>query len=280
LLRACAAALGLEMDVAPDSEVRLLWRRLFADFSMGFKKLLFYLVVAGLPIIAMFACMFASIIVYGDASELATRRGIHPLESSTNTWLAVFFAWPFLHFGWPHLLGNAPFAFALGFFICLRGVVDFIVVFCLSTWVGGLGVFLLGGPNSVHAGASGVIMGCFAALVLRVIFERSLVSLFWAAVVAVWYGSLFYILIPSSAYSWQGHLFGFLGGAAAAAILGVWGQRRERARAARSNEIGSEVEELTRFDDLKLDQNVDRLASESAMFAEVHQQMKSGNDLV
>jgi hypothetical protein len=71
-------------------------------------------------------------------------------------------------------------------------------------------VWLVGGPYSVHAGASGVIMGFFAALVLRVLFERSLVSLFWAAFVAIFYGSLFYILIPSAAYSWQGHLFGFL----------------------------------------------------------------------
>ncbi len=268
------------MDVAPESEVRLLWRRLFADFSMGFRKLLFFVVIAGVPVVAMFACVVASAVLYRDASELASAYGIHPLENTGATWVAVFFAWPFLHFGWQHLLGNAPFAFALGFFICLRGVVDFIVVFCLSTWIGGLGVFLTGGPNSVHAGASGVIMGCFAALVLRVIFERSLVSLFWAAVVAVWYGSLFYILIPSEAYSWQGHLFGFLGGAAAAAVLGVWGQRQARARAARGNEIGSEVEELTRFDDLKLDQNVDRLASETAMFEEVQKQMKSDKDLV
>ncbi len=264
--------MSCRMDVAQESEARLLWRRLFADFSMGFRRLLLVIVVAAVPVVVMFASVIASIVIYGDANSLAAARGIRPLENSPETWTAVFFFWPFLHFGWHHFLGNAPFAFILGFFICLRGVIDYVVVFCLSTWIGGLGVFLTGGPNTVHAGASGIIMGCFAALVLRVVFERSLVSLFWACVVAIWYGSLFYIMIPSEAYSWQGHLFGFLGGAAAAAVLGIWGRRREQ-RAAKSNEIGSEMDELTRFDDLRLDQNVDRLASESAMFAEVEKQM-------
>ncbi len=185
--------------------------------------------------------------------------------------MAVFLAWPWLHFGWGHLFGNLPFFFALSFAICIRSIIDFVVVFCLSMWIGGLGVWLFGGSNSIHAGASGVIMGMFAALLCRVIFERSLVSLIWAAIIAVFYGSLFYVLIPSAAYSWQGHLFGFLGGFVAAAVLGVRSQR-ERARA--GNEIGSENQELTRFDDLKLDENIDRFASKDEMFKEVEQQMK------
>jgi hypothetical protein len=59
-------------------------------------------------------------------------------------------------------------------------------------------------------------------------------------------------------------------GCLAAAILGV---RSQRAKARAANEIGSDTTELTRFDDLKLEENIDRLASQEEMFKEVESQM-------
>ena len=112
-------------------------------------------------------------------------------------------------------------------------------------------------------------MSFFGALLLRVVFERSLVSLFWAILVAVFYGSLFYILIPSEAYSWQGHLFGFIGGVVAAAILGIcW--RRNKSRSENDRDESNE-NDLGVFDDLKLGDGIDRLASEEIMMNEVQQ---------
>jgi membrane associated rhomboid family serine protease len=185
---------------------------MFSDCQLGMKKLAVYAILASLPVAAMFVLVVVSAVVYRDASALAAMHGIKPRESTSENWVAVFLSWPFLHFGWSHLSGNAPFAWVLGFICCLRGVLDYVIVFVFSMWIGGLGVWLFGGPFSVHAGASGVIMGFFGALLVRVVFDRELVSFIWGAIVAVFYGSLFFVLIPSEAYSWQGHCFGFLGG--------------------------------------------------------------------
>jgi hypothetical protein len=61
------------------------------------------------------------------------------------------------------------------------------------------------------------------------------------------------------------------GGCLAAALLGV---RSQRLRARANNEIGSDAEQLTRFDDFKLEDNIDRLASPEEMFKDVEMQMK------
>jgi membrane associated rhomboid family serine protease len=196
-------------DLETESETRLLWRRLFSDCRQSFKKMFLYVLVVSLPAAVMLILETYSAAVAKPAS-LAVSYGIYPLNP--HSFPSVFLYWPFLHFGWGHLFGNLPFYLILGFLCCIRGVLDFVVIFVAATWVGGLGIWFTGGRGSVHGGASGVIMGFFGALLLRVVFEKSLVSLFWAAVVAVFYGSLFYIIIPSSQYSWQGHLFGFLGG--------------------------------------------------------------------
>lgn len=257
--------------VSPESEARLLWRRMFSDCLVGFRRLLLYVMVAALPVAIMFAVEIASS-VQGDPSLLASEYGIFPRKA--HSMLSVFFLWPWLHFGWSHFMGNAPFCFILGFLCCLRGVLDFVVIWIMSMWIGGLGVWLTGGAQTVHAGASGVIMGFFGALLLRVVFEKSLVSLIWALVVAIFYGSLFYIMIPSSAYSWQGHLFGFLGGVAAAAVLGTCNQYRMRNQTKSQNEIGSSSQELGVFDDFQLEGRIDRLADEDAMMKEVQEALK------
>ena len=259
-------AMDDELLVRQESEARLLWRRLFADCRQGVRRLLFYVVLVAAPVALMFLVEIVST-VQGNSSGLAVRYGIVPLDKNR---LGSIFIWPFLHFGWPHLLGNAPFCLALSFLVVLRGgAVELLVVYAMSTVIGGVGVWLTGGPNTVHAGASGVIMGFFGALLLRVLFDRSLVSLIWAAVIAIFYGSLFYILIPSRAYSWQGHLFGFLGGVAAAAILGsCCGKSRQKEESTPHNDD----EELGVFGDPKLEQGVDRLASESDMMREVEEQ--------
>lgn len=242
-------------------------------------------------------------------------QGIRPLDFRH---LDGILYWPFLHFGWRHFTGNAPFCLILGFLVILRGIVDFVVVwlfgnnsllshlyirfggvvfFCLSfgyprldfwfiftkglslaQFVGGIGIFLAGGPNTVHAGASGIITGFFGCLLLRVVFERSLVSLIWALFVAIFYGSLFYILIPSQAYSWQGHLFGFLGGVMAAGILGACHNRRAqqyKAPGPSKGHIGSDDIELTPFDDFNLDpNNSEKYSDHDAMMKEVENSMK------
>jgi membrane associated rhomboid family serine protease len=92
-------------------------------------------------------------------------------------------------------------------------------VLLASALVAGLGTWLLGTPNSMHIGASGVVFGFFGYLLFRAAYDRRLSSLLIAVVVALLYGASFLTsLMPATGISWTGHLFGFLGGIAAARV--------------------------------------------------------------
>jgi len=122
---------------------------------------------------------------------------------------------PVLHGDFGHLLSNTiPFA-VLGFFTMLRGVPKFWMVTAFATIVGGFGVWVVGGTGTSHIGASGVIFGYFGFLLAMGIFERSFKSIALAVLVGLMYGSLIFGVVPSQpGVSWEGHLFGFLAGAA------------------------------------------------------------------
>jgi membrane associated rhomboid family serine protease len=112
-----------------------------------------------------------------------------------------------------------PFVF-LGWLVMLRRMADFFVVSAFAILVGGLGVWLFGGPNTLHIGASGVVFGFLGYLLLRGYFERSFTSILLAVVVGVLYGGALWGVLPSEpGISWQGHLFGFIGGGGAARTL-------------------------------------------------------------
>ncbi|MGK3981978.1 rhomboid family intramembrane serine protease [Sorangium sp. So ce136] len=138
---------------------------------------------------------------------------------------------PLLHGGFAHLAANTlPFV-GLGWLIMLRKKRDLLLVTLVATLVGGLGVWLLGAPSSVHIGASGVIFGYFGFLLLRGWFERSALSIALSLVVGLVYGGMIWGVLPTRmGISWEGHLFGFLGGVLAARLLGG----RLRAQAARA----------------------------------------------
>src|SRR5690606_32861829 len=91
--------------------------------------------------------------------------------------------------------------------------------------LGGLGVWLLGAPDTVVIGASGVVYGYAAFLAVYGFAARRFVPVLVAILVIVGYGGLLWGVLPLRAgVSWQGHLFGALAGAA----LAVWLGRRDR----------------------------------------------------
>ena len=97
---------------------------------------------------------------------------------------------------------------------------DFYIVSIVSAIVGGLGVWLLGEPNSVHIGASILIYGYLGFLLLRGYFQKNFPSIALSVFVAIVYGGLIWGVFPSQmGVSWQGHLFGFVGGAIAAKMV-------------------------------------------------------------
>jgi membrane associated rhomboid family serine protease len=126
---------------------------------------------------------------------------------------------PFIHADFDHLISNTiPFAI-LGALILARGVIEFVFVLLVTTFVSGFGTWLFGEGNAQHIGASGVVFGFFGYLVFRTAFDRKITSALITLAVAIGYGSaMAYSLIPEEHVSWSGHFFGFVGGFIAARL--------------------------------------------------------------
>ncbi len=127
---------------------------------------------------------------------------------------------PFLHGNFGHLTANTLPLITLGGLIMLGKAEDFWAVTLMSALASGLGTWLIGAPNSVHIGASGVVFGYFGYLLLRGYFDRSAFSITASMLVILFYGSFLWGVLPNQpGVSWEGHLFGFLGGCLSAWLL-------------------------------------------------------------
>ena len=143
--------------------------------------------------------------------------GIEPRE--TEGLVGVGTA-PFLHAGFGHLLSNTLPFLILGLVIAFEGFKRLAAVTAIVVVVGGLGTWLLAPAGTIHIGASGVVFGYAAYLIVRGVFNRSIGQLALAlAVVLFLGGALLGGLVPRAGVSWQGHLFGAVGGVLAARVL-------------------------------------------------------------
>jgi membrane associated rhomboid family serine protease len=131
----------------------------------------------------------------------------------------IFFA-PFLHHGFNHLYSNSVPLILLGTFVLAAGARRFLYSTLVIMFVSGLGVWFTGSPNSVVVGASGIIFGYLGLLLMRGIVERSWWNLGVVLLVGLLYGGqLFGVLPTDEPISWQGHLFGLIGGLMAAILF-------------------------------------------------------------
>jgi membrane associated rhomboid family serine protease len=165
------------------------------------------------------------------ALQLARHAGIEPRE--VDGLLGIVTA-PFAHGSWSHLLANAVPLLIFGFLLMVNGVRQFIAVTVLVWLVSGVGVWLTGGANTVVVGASGVVFGWLAYLVVRGVFTRSLGQIAIGLVLLALWGGIFWGVLPgANGISWQAHLFGALGGVLAAFLTSrADGPRRPTALAA------------------------------------------------
>jgi membrane associated rhomboid family serine protease len=163
------------------------------------------------------AVMWVSEVVDIASGNKLDELGIEPRE--TDGLIGVGTA-PFLHAGFGHLLSNTlPFV-VLGLAIAFEGIKRLAAVTLIVMLVSGLGTWLFAPANSIHIGASGVVFGYAAYLIVRGVFNRSLGQLALAAVVVLFLGgALLGGLVPRAGVSWQGHLFGAVGGVLAAWVL-------------------------------------------------------------
>jgi membrane associated rhomboid family serine protease len=138
---------------------------------------------------------------------------------------------PFLHAGFAHLMGNTIPFLVLGCLIAASGIARYLEVTVTVAVLAGVGTWVTGPAHTDHIGASGVVFGYLTYLLARGLFERKLVYLAVGAAVLFFYGGILWGLFPRVGISWQGHLFGALGGVAAAWILHAPSARGDEAKA-------------------------------------------------
>ena len=130
---------------------------------------------------------------------------------------------PFLHFGFEHLAANSLPFLVLGVLTRMAGRREFWVATMASMVVSGLAAWLLSAPNTVTAGASGLIFGWLAFLLVRGLMNGNWKQILISAAVFGLFGGMLWGVFPTlPGISWQGHLGGAVGGVLAA----WWLQRR------------------------------------------------------
>ncbi|MFC4060475.1 rhomboid family intramembrane serine protease [Planomonospora corallina] len=178
---------------------------------------------------------------------LFSRHGIRAYDPAS---LPDIVSAPFLHLDWEHIQGNSGPLFIFGFLAAYRGVAKFLGMTAFVVVVSGLGIWLTSVPGSVTAGASGVVFGYFGYVLVRGIFDRHLIDIVVGVVMALCFSYQFAGLLPQAeGVSWQGHLFGFLGG-----LAGGWifRDRRPRDVSAPAQPQGPRSALLKELDDLGL----------------------------
>ncbi len=174
----------------------------------------------GAMVIVMWAVETVDIVV-GDIDSV----GIHPRDPEGLVGIA---ASPFLHAGFGHLIGNTIPFLVLGAMIAVGGLMRTLLVTGIVMVVGGLGTWLTAPSNTVVIGASGLVFGFATYLVARGAYTRTPWHIVGGLVVLAIYGwTLLVGLVPTPGVSWQGHLFGAVGGIVAARVV-----HRRRARVA------------------------------------------------
>ena len=157
-----------------------------------------------------------------EAFDAALLRGALDgwgIQPRTLASLPAIFVAPLLHDGFGHLLANTIPLLILGWLVMVRRTEDFFWASAIALLASGLGIWLIGGANSIHIGISGVIFGLLGFLLARGYYERSAVAIALAVVAFLFYGGMLWGVLPvQTGVSWQGHLFGFLGGV----LAGYW----------------------------------------------------------
>jgi membrane associated rhomboid family serine protease len=162
----------------------------------------------------LLALMWLAEIVDTLDNHQLDQYGIQPRETDGLVGIA---AAPFLHAGFGHLISNTiPFV-AMGVVIALQGVKRLLAVTAIVALVSGFGTWLVAPANTLHIGASGIVFGYATYLIARGFFDRDWLEIAVGLIVgAIWGTVLLGGVQPQEGISWQGHLFGAIGGVLAA----------------------------------------------------------------
>jgi membrane associated rhomboid family serine protease len=168
-------------------------------------------------LLALVALMWAVEVVDVIADHQLDQYGIEAREPQGLDGIVTA---PFLHVGFGHLISNTiPFVI-MGLLIAVEGARRLVAVFAIVAVVSGLGTWIVAPEGSIHVGASGVVFGFATYLIARGWFNKRTSQIAIGLVILViWGGVLVGGLQPREGISWQGHLFGAIGGLVAARVL-------------------------------------------------------------
>lgn len=145
------------------------------------------------------------------------RYGVQP--RSDEGLLGILLA-PLLHGGWAHLWANTVPVLVLGFMTLATGVARGLAASAIIWIIAGVGVWLVAPEHTVHVGASGLVFGWIGYVSIRGFLNKRSGEIALGVLVLVLYGGVIVGVLPGQpGVSWQGHLFGAIGGLVAAAML-------------------------------------------------------------
>lgn len=203
-------------------------------------------VIGGTTIVTFVALLYVVELIDQLGGGRLDRNGIRPLTTD-GLWGIVFA--PVLHANWQHLIANTVPMLVLGFLMTLAGLSRFVWATAIIWILGGFGTWLIGnvgsscGPTD-HIGASGLIFGWLAFLLVFGVFVRHIWDIVIGLVVLFVYGGVLFGALPvlgvCGGVSWQGHLCGAIAGVVAAYLLSAPERKaRERKKALRAPHLKS-----------------------------------------
>src|ERR1700742_2389367 len=181
--------------------------------------------VGGATILTFVALLYLVELIDLLTDHSLEENGIRP-QTTDGVW-GIIFA-PGLRANWAHLMANTIPLLVLGFLMTLAGISRFVWATAIIWILGGFGTWLIGnvgsscGPTD-HIGASGLIFGYLAFLLVFGLFVRKLWNVIIGVVVLFAYGGVLLGAMPvlgtCGGVSWQGHLCGAIAGVLAAYVL-------------------------------------------------------------
>lgn len=163
-------------------------------------------VVGGVTIISFVVLLWGIELWDSLTRHRLDNNGIRPLETD-GLW-GIIWA-PLLHSDWNHLIANTVPALILGFLMTLAGMSRFVFATAIVWILGGFGTWLLGNVGAHcpyvgvrcetnHIGASGLIFGWLAFLIVFGFFTRKVWEIVIGVVVMLVYGSVLFGVLPGT----------------------------------------------------------------------------------
>src|SRR6202012_874211 len=155
-------------------------------------------IVGGATILTFVSLLYLVELIDQLTGHSLDTNGIRPLETD-GLW-GIILA-PVLHANWQHLAANTVPLLVLGFLMTLAGLSRFVWATAIVWILGGLGTWLIGdmgsscGPTD-HIGASGLIFGWLAFLLVFGLFVRRASNIVVGLLVLFAYGGVLLGAMP------------------------------------------------------------------------------------